>query len=88
MKNLEHYLATHLCQGQRDMPDCPSLFIYRGQDGERDSATGKKLTRYAVYCRRDGLRTVSGNLASWTGLAPKWCPLRQRAEGELHGNDE
>ena len=83
MTRLEHYLATHVCQGQRDMPDCPNLYIYRGPDGERDEKTGKKLTRYAVYCRREEgkLRTVCGNLASWTGLTPKWCPLRQKLEG-------
>ena len=40
---------------------------------------------YAVYCRREEgkLRTVCGNLASWTGITPKWCPLRQRMEGTL-----
>ena len=82
MKDIGHYLATHCCQGHGDQPNCPMLYIHRGEDGARDQQTNRKMSKYAVYCRRDGLRSICGNLASWTGITPKWCPTRQKMEGE------
>ena len=62
------------------------LYIHRGDDGERDPETGRKLKRYGVYCRQDGkLRTIEGNLATWTGNTPKWCHKRQELEADKNG---
>lgn len=85
MKTGADWASTHLCQGER--ADCPCLYIHRGEDGQTvDAFPGKKLEKYRVYCTRDGkLRTIAANLASWTGLTPKWCPLRQKLEGKKDG---
>jgi hypothetical protein len=39
------------------------------------------MQKYGVYCRLEGKLRKLGELASWTGLTPKWCPLRQKLEG-------
>jgi len=56
------------------------LYVHRGEDGERDAATEKKMQKYSVYCRLEGKLRKLGELATWTGLTPKWCPLRQKLE--------
>ena len=75
--------ATHVCGNTVGEPICPMLHVHRGENGERDAATGKAMQKYAIYCRREGKLRKIGELHSWTGLTPKWCPLRQKLEGEL-----
>ena len=80
------WASTHVCKGER--ADCPCLYIHYGEDGGTlADFPGKKLEKYRVYCTTDGkLRTISANLATWTGLTPKWCPIRKKWEAE-HGQE-
>lgn len=88
MSKASDWASTHLCQGER--ADCPCLYIHYGEDGQEAAAfPGKKLEKYRVYCTRDGkLRTICANLASWTGLTPKWCALRSTEAGASAGAQE
>lgn len=81
MSQASEWASTHLCQGER--ADCPCLYIHYGEDGQEVAAfPGRKLEKYRVYCTRDGkLRTICANLASWTGLTPKWCAIRSALRG-------
>lgn len=69
---------THLCgsvySSCSDQERCEHL-IYAAKQGQKH---GKKtLQQYNVYCIAEGRCRSLGNVASFTGNSPTWCPRRK-----------
>ena len=73
-------IGTHLCgsvYNQKDASRCPSL-NYVTEDGQKH---GKRpLQKYNVYCMAEGRCRSLGNVATFTGNSPTWCPRRKELE--------
>ncbi len=70
----------HLCGSPYDEQHCKNLLYATNEVREYK---GKQLDTYCVYCTANGKARKIGSMASWTGLTPKWCDKRQKAEQEL-----
>lgn len=71
---------THLCGSVYDAKAadrCPSL-LYVEKPGKTH---GKKpLKQFYAYCTANGRCRCLGNIASFTGNSPTWCPRRKELE--------
>lgn len=79
-------IPNHYCGSAYDTDGsrCPNLYYHTGETGEKDSASGRPMKQYYVYCRRDGRLRSLGCIATWTGITPKDCPIRQKAEAQAN----
>ena len=69
----------HLCGGLYD-EHCENLLYATNEIKEYK---GKPLDIYCVYCTANGKARKIASASCWTGLTPKWCEKRQKAEQEL-----
>lgn len=64
------------CKNYATGETCPNF--YKCSDTGEQVQVGtsmKNLQQYSFYCMKTpGVKKI-GNLASWTGSTPKWCPL-------------
>ena len=72
-------IKNHLCGSPySEEGRCPSL-LYNCEDG---AVNGKKtLRKYYLYCTAEGKCRSLGNIASFTGNSPTWCPIRRSNDG-------
>ena len=71
---------THLCGSVYDekaADRCPSL-LYVDKPSMKHG--NKTLPQYYVYCTAKGRCRRLGNIASFTGNSPTWCPRRKEKE--------
>ncbi|MBR4657315.1 MAG: hypothetical protein IKO68_12310 [Oscillospiraceae bacterium] len=70
-------MDTHLCGNYYNKNAdgrCPDL-VYANKDGLTHGR--KPLKKYSVYCTAEGRCRCLGNIASFTGNSPTWCPKRK-----------
>lgn len=68
---------THLCGSVYEKTAagrCPGLLL---ADKPGIKHGNKTLSLYSVYCTFQGRCRSLGNLASFTGNSPTWCPKRK-----------
>lgn len=71
---------THLCGSIYDSKAagrCPFL-LFADKPGMKHGYRTLKL--YDVYCLANGRCRSMGNIASFTGNSPTWCPRRKELE--------
>ena len=71
---------THLCGSVYDTAAedrCPSL-LYADKPGMTHG--NKTLRPYYAYCTANGRCRSLGNVATFTGNSPTWCPRRKEKE--------
>lgn len=74
-------METHLCgpiYDKKAAGRCPSLLL---ADTPGMKHGNKTLKLYDIYCTAEGRCRSLGNLASFTGNSPTWCPVRKELEG-------
>lgn len=69
---------NHLCGSAYNAEKRCEHLLYADRAGLR---CGKKeLKLYYLYCTAEGRCRSLGNLATFTGNSPTWCPKRQARE--------
>ena len=79
------YLKNHLCgsiYGLSGLDKCPSL-LYVTKKGTMHGK--RELGLYNVYCTAEGRCRSLGNVGSFTGNSPTFCPIRRQMEEKEHG---
>lgn len=74
--------SNHYC-GSPYGEHCNHL-VYSSKDTVLD---GKKLDNFCIYCTSENKIRKIGSMSSWTGLTPKFCPVRRAAETETAENE-
>ena len=69
---------THLCGIEAGKDRCPDLLV-ANKEGMKYKE--KPLKIYSSYCTAGGRCRCLGNLATFTGNSPTWCPRRKELEG-------
>lgn len=69
------------CTDYQTGKKCPNFYKCSGKDEKIQVGTSmKKLQQYAFYCKATpGIKKI-GDVASFTGNTPKWCPLGRDAK--------
>ena len=70
--------TEHICGRPYKENHCEYLY-YANKD---EILNGKKLEPYCIYCTSKGKVRKIKNMASWTGLTPKFCPKLKAGEQE------
>lgn len=74
--------SRHICGSPYSENHCENLFYAKPGDKIGD----KKLEAYSLYCLAGKRPRKISNMASWTGLTPKWCS--KLAQNKIKGGQK
>ena len=79
----ESQIDNHYCGSIYSENHCKYLLY-----SKKDSVfNGKKLNDFCVYCTSEEKIRKIGHQSTWTGLSPKFCPIRQKQQTDKEKNE-
>lgn len=79
----ESQIGNHYCGSIYSENHCEHL-LYSKKDSVFND---KKLSDFCIYCTSEEKIRKIGHQAAWTGLSPRFCPIRQQQQTDKEKNE-